>query len=296
MASFLCALLGSVNATAQRAPSPVTEDPSSDSAHPARLEAVHIPSHGLKFNGALYVASGAGLHPTAILIKGMPGIEQNLDLAQAIRRAGWNALTMHSRGSWGSPGGYSYQHLLEDATAAIAFVRDPANSAAFSIDARRIVLIGHSTGGLISALTAAKTPGLAGLVLISATDDGRRAADAAKTATAWQALVKDYGDYPDGLVGSSPSSLAKEALTHASLWNFAAAAAGLRTLPVLIINSDDGYASDSDALSDEISRHGGALPKRIHMATDHAYSDHRIALQRAVVDWLRSDLSDASRH
>ena len=103
VALFLCALLGPFDAAAQRTPSPVTEDPPSDSAHPPRLEAVHIPSHGVKFNGALYVASGEGLHPTAILVKGMPGIEQNLDLAQAIRRAGWNVLTMHPRGSWGSP-------------------------------------------------------------------------------------------------------------------------------------------------------------------------------------------------
>jgi len=35
-------------------------------------------------------------------------------------------------------------------------------------------------------------------------------------------------------------------------------------------------------------RHGGAAAGRIHMATDHAYSDHRIALQKAVVDWLQA--------
>ena len=148
-----------VPVVAQAVPSPVIEDPPADSEHPPRLEAVHIPSHGVKFNGTLYVASGASRHPTAVLIKGMPGIEQNLDLAQAIRRAGWNVLTMHPRGSWGSPGSYSYQHLLEDATAAIDFVRDPGNSAAFSIDPELLVLIGHSSGGFISAVAAAKTRG-----------------------------------------------------------------------------------------------------------------------------------------
>jgi uncharacterized protein len=57
---------------------------------------------------------------------------------------------------------------------------------------------------------------------------------------------------------------------------------------VLIINSDDGYASESEALADAIGRQGGAAPTRIHMSTDHAYSDHRIALEHAVVDWLHS--------
>jgi len=33
-----------------------------------------------------------------ILFHGLPGNEQNLDLAQAIRRANWNVLTLHYRG------------------------------------------------------------------------------------------------------------------------------------------------------------------------------------------------------
>jgi pimeloyl-ACP methyl ester carboxylesterase len=285
MISILLAV--AVPVVAQAVPSPVSEDPPVDSEHPARLEAVHIPSHGVKFNGAIYVAAGPGPHPTAILLKGMPGIEQNLDVGQAIRRAGWNALTMHARGSWGSPGRYSYQHLIEDAAAAVAFVREPANVAALSIDAQRVVLIGYSTGGLIAAVTAAQTQGVAGLVLISATDDGRRAQEAAGSPAAWQLLVRDYGDYPDGEVGCTPSSLATEARHHAASWSFAALAPRLRSFPILIINSNDGYAADSDALGDAIARHGAPAPTRVHMPTDHAYSDHRIALQQAVVDWLQ---------
>ena len=273
-----------VPVVAQAVPSPVIEDPPADSQHRARLEAVHIPSHGVRFNGTLYLASGASRHPTAILIKGMPAIKQNLDLAQAIRRAGWNVLTMHPRGSWGSPGSYSYQHLLEDLTAAIDFVRGPANSAAFSIDPERLVLIGDSSGGFISAVAAAKTRGLAGLVLISAVDDASRAGEAAKSSASWQLLIKDYAEFPDGLVGCTPSSLAMEARHHASSWSFTALAPSLRTLPVLIITSDGGFARDT-ALADEIVRHGGAAPRRIHMATDHAYSDHRTRLIPPTADY-----------
>jgi hypothetical protein len=110
----------------------------------------------------------------------------------------------------------------------------------------------------------------------------------------WQLLVEErYAKFPDGLVGCTPSSRATDARTHAASWNFAALAPGVRTLPVLIITSDDGLAPDTDTLADEIVRHGGAARKRIHMATDHAYSDHRIELQRVVVAWLQADLSSA---
>ena len=48
--------------------------------------------------------AGAGRRPTVVLLHGLPGNEKNLDLAQAIRRAGWNVVTFNYRGSWGSPG------------------------------------------------------------------------------------------------------------------------------------------------------------------------------------------------
>jgi len=280
-------LLFSIAAYAQVSFVDPGRDPAPDKAHPARLEAVHIPSHGVKFNGALYVAAGATPHPTAVFLKGVPGIEQNLDLAQAVRRAGWNALTMHTRGMWGSPGVFSYQHLLEDASAALSFVREPENLSGYAIDPNRVVLIGYSTGGFIAALTAADTRGLAGLILISAPDDARDALVASKSPALWKELVKGYADYTDGLAGCTPEGLAKEALRHVDVWNLAAAAQRLNALPVLIINSDDGYAPDSEALGDAIDHQGGRTTTRIHMNTDHAYSDHRIALQQAVVDWLQ---------
>jgi hypothetical protein len=90
------------------------------------------------------------------------------------------------------------------------------------------------------------------------------------------------------LVGCAPSRLATEARQHASSWSFAALAPGLSGFPVLIINANDGYAADSDALGDAIARNGAPTPTRVHIATDHAYSDHRIALQQAVVDWLQA--------
>src|SRR4051812_9863845 len=87
-------------------PRAVTTDPAPDKAHPARMEVLHIPSGDVKINGVAYLASGAGTHPTVVLFHGLPGNEKNLDIAQAVRRAGWNAITVNYRGSWGSPGAF----------------------------------------------------------------------------------------------------------------------------------------------------------------------------------------------
>ena len=87
------------------------------------MAVLHIPTGGVRINGVAYLAAGAGAHPTLVLFHGLPGNEQNLDLAQAVRRAGWHVVTLHYRGSWGSPGSFRFAHTLEDARAVLAYLR-----------------------------------------------------------------------------------------------------------------------------------------------------------------------------
>src|SRR5665213_1824794 len=89
---WLAAVIGAAG-VARAAPPPdlppaIWADPAPDAAHPARSEVLHIASHGVEINGLAYLVAGAGVHPTVVLFHGLPGNEKNLDLAQAIRRAG----------------------------------------------------------------------------------------------------------------------------------------------------------------------------------------------------------------
>ena len=79
-------------------------------------------------NALLFVAAGKGPHPTVILMHGLPGNERNLDLAQAIRRAGWDVLTFTYRGAWGSAGDFSISNAMEDTAAALDFARSDAGA------------------------------------------------------------------------------------------------------------------------------------------------------------------------
>src|SRR5688500_5523713 len=112
--------------SAQQVPRAVFVDPPRDPKHPARFEVLHVPSGGVKINGVAFLAAGAGVHPTFVFFHGLPGNEKGHDLAQAVRRAGWNAITVNYRGSWGSPGEFRFGNNLEDASALLAFLRDTA--------------------------------------------------------------------------------------------------------------------------------------------------------------------------
>ena len=262
---------------AQSVPPAIFTDPPPDKAHPAKMTVLHIPSHGVPINGIVYSPSGAGPHPTLILCHGLPGNEKNLDLAQAVRRAGWNAVTFNYRGSWGSPGVFRFAQNLEDADAVLAYLRDPANAATLGVDTRRMVLAGHSMGGWVTVHTASHDTGLIGAILISAWDAGRGGSGPQEKVEAMMA------DDMESLAGVTAKSMAEELRANSKRFGFGSAAAGLARIPLLVLTSDDGLAGDADALVKAI---GGTKVKSIHVATDHGWSDHRIALESAVITWL----------
>ena len=210
---------------AQSVPSAIYTDPPADAAHPAGMVVLHIPSHGVLINGIVYTPSGAGPHPTIVICHGLPGNEKNLDLAQALRRAGWNAVTFNYRGSWGSPGSYRFAQNLEDADAVLAYLRVPANAAKLQIDTKRIVLAGHSMGGWVTVMTAAHDHALAGAILISAADMGQLGK------MEHDKLVAEMADNMEGLAGVTAESMANEDAQNAKAFGFANAMHGLKDVP-----------------------------------------------------------------
>lgn len=277
---ILAALCIASTARAQSVPAAIFTDPPVDASHPAKMTVLHIPSHGVLINGIAYQPAGAGLHPTLVICHGLPGNEKNLDLAQAVRRAGWNAITFNCRGSWGSPGVYRFTQNLEDADAVLAYLRDPANATRLGIDTQRIAVAGHSMGGWVVAHTAAHDHGLIGAILISAGDMGRLGEEPQDR------LVTDMADNMEGLSGVTAQSMADEDRANAKAFRMENAAAGLTQIPLLVLTSDDGLAPDSDELVHAIEAKGGHKITTVHVATDHGWSDHRIALESAILTWL----------
>jgi pimeloyl-ACP methyl ester carboxylesterase len=200
----ILAVISAAISSAQSIPAAIFTDPVADAAHPAQMNVLHIPDHGVQINGIIYQPSGAGLHPTLVICHGLPGNEKNLDLAQAVRRAGWNAVTFNYRGSWGSPGVFRFAQNFEDADAVLAYVRDPANAARLGIDMHRIVIAGHSMGGWIVAHTASHDHGLIGAILISAADMSK-SGDLPR-----DRRVAEMADDMESLAGVTAESMADE--------------------------------------------------------------------------------------
>jgi len=257
-------------------------DPPRDARHPTRNKQLLIPSHGVGMNALLFQASGKGQHHTVILLHGLPGNERNLDLAQTIRRAGWNVLTFTYRGAWGSPGDFSIANAMEDTRAALDFARSP-DGQKLGIDGRHIVLAGHSMGGATAAMTAAGDRRLDGLILIDAWNIAATARE-----TSRPALVAGFDDFGNALHGASPESTADEVLAHGGAWDLVAVAPRLTGFPVLTVTALHGGAVDNRPVAAALRKAGNRRVTTIEMDTDHPFSDHRIALGSAVVRWLQN--------
>jgi uncharacterized protein len=292
LATALLCVSSHLSLPAQQLPAAITTDPAADKANPAAIETFQIPSHGALLNSFAYVAAGAGPHRTVILLHGFPGNEKNLDLAQAIRRAGWNILYFDYRGSWGSPGDFSFTHSIEDTQSAIAWLRDAMNAKKLRSDPAYIVLVGHSMGGFIARYVGAQDPTIKAVGLISAAHMGVDVVESLKPEQQKYAIkpvaasLAAEGMAP--LSGCTPESLAEDVITNAATWNIPNLAPKLATRPMLVITSDDGLAPSNDAFVSAFHRAEGTSITALHMPADHSYSDHRIELEKAVLAFLDS--------
>jgi pimeloyl-ACP methyl ester carboxylesterase len=285
--SLLLAAAAAHPPAALHPPAAVIADPPRNAAHPAGVDAFTIPSHGSIMNAVLYTAAGDQPHPTLILFHGFPGNEQNLDLAQAARRAGWNVLTFHYRGAWGSTGSFSFAHCEEDAVAALAYLRQPAVAERDHIDTKHIAVAGHSMGGMMAARLAADDPAVIGAALIDPWDIADTGHSLSTNADAHASFLKTVQGYMPALAGTSAEALVAEAERADPSLDLVGTAPALANRPLLIIGAEHGIGRMGASAAAAARVAGGKQVTGETLPTDHGFSDMRIALASRLVAWLQ---------
>lgn len=278
----------------------ITSDPVSvDANYPPVSIGLDFVSHGSALNGQIYLADGAGPHPTVILLHGLPGYEKNLDIAQAIRRAGYNVLFFHYRGAWGSEGDFSFTHTIEDVLAASAFLRRDESITKYRTDPTKVIFLGHSMGGFTSLAAGALDKETKCVAAMSPVDYGIFA-HIVETESGTETLEKFIayidGQYLSGsgpLQGTSAKHMLQDVFNHRESFSlthraeefsdrrvFLSAANKDTVLPPKIYHSALVTAFEANP---KIS-----LTHKIFEG-DHNYSWSRIALSEDIVQWLNEN-------
>jgi pimeloyl-ACP methyl ester carboxylesterase len=263
-------------------PPAVISDPVADPADLPRMIMSPMPSHGTNIPAMFYTA-GPGRHPTLILFTGLPGAEINSDLIYAARRDGWNVVTFHYRGSWGTPGKFSLGNCLEDGAAAVAWVRNPGPQLASFVDPARIVVGGHSTGGWVAAYVAAHDPSILGAALISgAYPSISHGAPRDQLLEFSKSLIEVAGMQ---LLNATPDELADEQVHADAGWELGPLGKAFGHRSTLVVTANDRLQPFDDEFADTAVK-AGARVTRTHFDTNHGYNDRRIALAATLVRWL----------
>jgi len=263
---------------------------------------IAIASDGARLNGLVYLAAGRGVHPLVIFLHGYPGNEKNLDLAQAVRRAGFDALYVDYRGVWGSGGTFSFEHALKDTEAVFAWARDNRNATKYGFDVRRTAVVGHSFGGWLALMTAADEPTSVCVAGLAAWNVGGAALRFASHPDERAGTLNDFRTSTDpagGPVRAQADDLLDEMVSHAAAWDYRSRAAAIGDRALLLVAATRDSPDEDVTMHEELERalrtSGSRRVTLIRYEDDHPFSSHRIALAEALVSWLEGECADTQR-
>jgi len=261
-----------------------------DEQYPATLIPLTFESHGQQLVGRILVAQGVGPHPTVLLLHGFPGDEQNGDLAHIFRRAGWNVMTFHYRGAWGSQGSFSFTHVFEDVPAALTRLRTPEAQERYRVDSERIVLIGHSMGGFAALLTAATDPSIYAVASLAGFHFGPFAQLLRQDASLIAPTIRDWNTCLPALHGVTASQLVQEVLNQSEQWTLDQHMDRLSQRHVFLLGADRDTVAPPDLhhtpLVAALEQHSAPRVRSAILHTDHAFSGARVTLAQHLLPWL----------
>ena len=240
-----------------------------------------------------YLANGHGPHPTVILLHGFPGNERNLDIAQDLRRHGFNVLYFNFRGAWGADGEYRILNLAADVVAVLDYLRAPTNATKLRVDTARLSLLGHSMGGFTALAAGSRDPQLACVGAMAPVNVGmlKMGVD---TEDPNSLRILRYADSLFMLKGYSSAVMLEELrAAKLSAVDTRAFGPGLQGKSVFLVVGDRDPVTPAETMMLPVAREYAKVPalKLEHhvISGDHSFSWSRLAVTELVRNWLDRD-------
>ena len=251
---------------------------SSDAATIAELT---ILSGGDRMPGLIYIAAGKGPHPTAVFLHGYPGNERSLDVAQAARAAGWNAVYFNYRGAWGAEGEFSFMNAEADVQSTLKYLSDPDNATRLRIDPKQLSLVGHSLGGHMSVAGMLDNENVRCAVAYDGVNIG-----------AWAVSDTLWSDYSDTLFMLKDWSGAKsisEVDAHRAKFDLVPRLRSLGERHLLILAADTQVIPMEQHITPIVEAVRQQSPSQLEyhvIQDDHSFSSNRKAVTELTISFL----------
>lgn len=224
------------------------------------------------------------LHPAVLMLHGFPGIANNHELGQSLRKAGFVVFNPFAPGAWGSDGFYSFDGIVDAAVEIAEFIRSPEVCRQYHIDPEYVYVLGHSMGGFAAVNATRRLPWTRGTVLIAPCDIG------------WYFEHDDmsfpvrFPEIAERILKTNENLYENARRIHKD-YSYTAAAEDLKDRNILFIRCAQDVEIPMDIATPFFSRIESfgpscAVRRLIIMDTDHAYNDSKNLMAKTVTDWM----------
>jgi dipeptidyl aminopeptidase/acylaminoacyl peptidase len=242
------------------------------------VENVTFQSEGLALLGRVYRPAPEGKYPAVAICHGYPGDTKNMDLAEELALSGFAAFVFYYQGAWGSRGAYRFSKLEPSTRDAVAYLRTLP-----FVDAERVGLVSHSMGALPLTRRLSLDPTLKAGALMSPVSDISLWTSGDAIETVIPHFIESGKGKLDGMTAEQLRADLKEVTVTGNPIDLVKDVKA----PLLIV-----VGSEDDVTPPELCKglyERAREPKRwvLIEKADHGFSEHRIPLIRAVLDWLK---------
>jgi hypothetical protein len=246
-----------------------------------KVENITFKSKGYTLKGRTYRPDKEGKHPAVAICHGYPGDTKNMDLAEELALNEIAVLIFYYQGAWGSEGTYRFSNLTPSTVDAVKYLK-----AQPYVDPVRVGLISHSMGAVpLSNVMSADKSIKTGILMSPASDISKWLA--AETIdnifNVFEGMAKGklaYGDrdeYKTDMVNAAKTLNPMDKVDAIEA-----------PLLITVGSADNVTTPDScKALYEKATP-----PKKWALidGADHGFSEHRLPLQKKVLEWLKENL------
>ncbi|MDX1745602.1 MAG: hypothetical protein R3324_06670, partial [Halobacteriales archaeon] len=163
-------------------------------------------------------------------------------------------------------------------------------------DPDRVALVGHSFGGFVGALTAARDPAVRCYAHLAGADLGALAFASRDDPSVREAVRASFGIdvvASGGVIDANVDTLIAQIESRGQEYPTPAYATDLASRPLLLVAGTRDEATPKDVHHDPfvaaLAEAGADRVTEVVYDDDHAFSAHRIDLSRRLVDWQAAE-------
>ena len=245
------------------------------------VENVSFQSDGIPLLGRLYRPAPEGKYPAVAICHGYPGDTKNMDLAEELALNGVVTLVFYYQGAWGSKGAYRFAKLEPSTRDAVTYLKSQT-----CVNPDRVGLVSHSMGALPLSKRMSSDASLKTCVLMSPVSDISLWTSGDALETVIPHFINSAKGKLDGMNADQLRADLKEITVSGNPVNLIAS---VKAPTMIVVGTED------DVTPPDLCK---VLYNRVHEpkkwvlveGADHGFSEHRIPLIRAVLDWLKVTL------